>query len=183
VIRGYGRVSTDQQRVELQRDALTAAGAEVLYLDRASGSRWDRPELQRLLEELEQGDQVVVWKLDRVARSLQDLLRFLEAVDQAGAGFKCLTQPIDTTTSTGRLQAQLIGAFAEFERSLIRERTAAGLEAARGRGVQLGRPTSLSPEQVKHIRRQVESGAWTKAEAARVFGVHRSTIGRALADG
>lgn len=180
MIRGYGRVSTDGQRVELQRDTLLEAGADVLYLDTGSDSRWDRPELRRLLEDLEQGDQVVVWKLDRVARSLQDLLRFLEAVEAAGAGFRCLTQPIDTTTSAGRLQAQLIGAFAEFERSLIRERTTAGLQAARARGVQLGRPRALSSEQVAHIRHQIETGAWTKAEAARVFGVHRSTIGRAL---
>ena len=180
-IRGYGRVSSAEQRLDVQEDAFRDAGVEVVYMEHASGGSWARVELHRMLDELEDGDVVVVWKLDRVARSLSDLLKFLETLHERGATFKCLTQPVDTSTPAGRLQIQMIGAFAEFERSLIRERTRAGLEAARSRGVRLGRRPGLTAMQVEEIRSKVEAGEWSQAQAARLFGVHRSTVSRAVA--
>ena len=128
---GYARVSTDDQDTAAQVAALKAAGCERIYREKASGGRWDRPELHRLLDQLRKGDVLVVWKLDRLSRSLRDVLTLMERLGGAGAGFRSLTEAIDTTTPAGRMMMQMVGAFAEFERAMLKERTKAGLDAAR----------------------------------------------------
>ena len=128
---GYARVSTDDQDTAAQMAALKAVGCERIFREKASGGRWDRPQLQRLLDQLREGDVVVVWKLDRLSRALRDVLTIMEQLGEAGAGFRSLTEAIDTTTSAGRMMMQIVGAFAEFERAMLRERTKAGLDAAR----------------------------------------------------
>lgn len=175
---GYARVSTEDQDTTAQQEALQRAGVDRIYVEQASGGRWDRPELQRMLDQLREGDVVVVVKLDRLTRSLRDLLRVLERIETAGAGFCSLTEAVDTTTAGGRMMMQLLGAFAEFERSMVRERTRAGLQSARCQGRIGGRPRKLSPEQEAQILANVERGIWTAAEAARLFGVHPSTVSR-----
>lgn len=177
---GYARVSTDDQATAAQLDALHAAGCERVFEERASGGRWDRPELQRMIDQLRKDDVIVVWKLDRLSRSLKDLLTIMEKVDAAGAGFQSLTEAIDTTTPAGRMMMQMVGVFAEFEREMIRERTRAGLERARKKGRHPGRKPKLSSEQRQEVRDLVTSGKRTEAEAARLFGVHRSTICRLM---
>lgn len=177
---GYARVSTDDQATEAQLDALKAHGCERLFEERASGGRWDRPELQRMLDQLRKGDVVVVWKLDRLSRSLKDLLSIMEKINAAGAGFRSLTEAIDTTTPAGRMMMQVVGVFAEFEREMIRERTRAGLERARKKGRHPGRKPKLSDDQRRQIRDLVKSGTRTEAEAARLFSVHRSTVSRIM---
>jgi len=178
MIIGYARVSTKDQKTRPQIDALKKAGAEKIYKEKASGGRWDRPELQKMLEHLRKDDVVVVWKLDRLSRSLLDLLRIVAKLDDLGAGFRSVTEAIDTTTPAGRMMMQMIGAFAEFERSMIRERTREGLKAARKKGKHLGRPASLTSEQIAEAKKMIQSGKKTKAEVARLFGVHPSTISR-----
>src|SRR6202451_3897412 len=124
---GYARVSTDDLDTAVQVAALKAAGCERIYREKASGGRWDRPELHRLLDQLRKGDVLVVWKLDRLSRSLRDVLTIIERVQEAKAGFRSLTEAMDTTTPAGRMMMQRIGSFAEFERAMLRERTRAGL--------------------------------------------------------
>ncbi|MEP2474060.1 MAG: recombinase family protein [Paracoccaceae bacterium] len=136
---GYARVSTDDQATAAQLDALQAVSCERIFEERASGGRWDRPELHRMLDQLRDGDVVVVWKLDRLSRSLKDLLSIMEKIDAANAGFRSLTEAIDTTTPAGRMMMQMVGVFAEFECEMIRERTRAGLERARKKGRHPGR--------------------------------------------
>ena len=177
---GYARVSTDDQATAAQLDALSAAGCQRMFEERASGGRWDRPELHRMLDQLRDGDVVIVWNLDRLSRSLKDLLTIMEKIDAAGAGFRSLTEAIDTTTPAGRMMMQMVGVFAEFEREMIRERTRAGLERARKKGRQPGRKPKLSDDQRQEIRDLVLSGKRTEAEAARLFKVHRSTISRLM---
>ena len=128
---GYARVSTDDQDTAAQVAALKAAGCERIFREKASGGRWKRPELHRLLDQLRTGDVLVVWKLDRLSRSLRDVLTLMERLGDSGAGFRSLTEAIDTTTPAGRMLMQMVGAFAEFERAMLRERTKAGLDAAR----------------------------------------------------
>ena len=180
MIIGYARVSTDDQSLDTQTDALTAAGAGKLFADKISGSKRERPELDRMLEQLRDGDVVTVTKYDRLARSLKDLLTIMEKIDAAGAGFRSLTEAIDTTTPAGRMMMQMVGVFAEFEREMIRERTRAGLERARKKGRHPGRKPKLSDDQRQEIRDLVLSGKRTEAEAARLFKVHRSTISRLM---
>ena len=178
---GYARISRgDDQTIRMQRDALRDAGCEKVYEETASGGRWDRPMLHRMLENLEESDVVVVWKLDRLSRSLRDLLVLLERFNEAGAGFLSLTEAIDTTTAGGRMMMQMLGAVAEFERAMISERTKAGIESARKRGHQPGRPSAHNALQREEIKRRVGSGEWSQAEAARLFDVDRSTICRLL---
>lgn len=177
---GYARVSTDDQATAAQLDALRQADCGRVFEERASGGRWDRPELHRMLDQLREGDTVVVWKLDRLSRSLKDLLSIMEKIDVAGAGFRSLTEAIDTTTPAGRMMMQMVGVFAEFEREMIRERTKAGLERARKKGRRPGRKPKLTSDQRQEIRDLVQSGKRTEAEAARLFGVHRSTISRVM---
>ena len=177
---GYARVSTQDQDSAAQIAALESAGCEVIFQEKASGGRWDRPELQRLMEQLRENHVVVVWKLDRLSRSLKDLLLLMERIDQAGAGLQSLTEAIDTTTPAGRMMMQIVGSFAEFEREMLRERTRSGLAAARKEGRVGGRRPKLSPEQRKEILRLVSSGEKTAADAARLFSVSPSTISRLL---
>lgn len=132
---GYARVSkADDQDTAAQVKALRQAGCKRIFEEKASGGRWDRPQLHKALEQLREGDVLVVWKLDRLSRSLKDLLHIMEQVQDAGAGFRSVTEAVDTTTSAGRMVMQMLGSFAEFERSMVRERTRAGLAAARDRG-------------------------------------------------
>jgi DNA invertase Pin-like site-specific DNA recombinase len=178
---GYARVSTQDQDATAQVEALRAAGCERIYQEQASGGRWNRPELQRLLDQLRPGDVLTVWKLDRLGRSLKDLLRILDRVEQAGSGFRSLTEAVDTTTPAGRMLMQMLGAFAEFERAMIRERTRAGLDSASKRGVRGGRRPKLDANQRRAVVQMVRSGERTPAEVARLLQVHPSTIGRIVA--
>src|SRR3954453_3193357 len=179
---GYARVSKgDEQNNALQAKALKAAGCRRLFQEAASGGRWDRPELQRLLDQLRKGDVVVVWKLDRLSRSLKDLLHIMERIAGAGAGFRSLTENIDTTTPPGRMMMPMVGAFAEFERAMIRERTSAGLAAARAEGRIGGRRKKLDEAKRREIAESVVSGRKTAAQMARMFGVSPPTVSRIVA--
>src|SRR5260221_14529234 len=179
---GYARVSKiDQQDTRAQVKALKEAGCRRIFEEHASGGRWERPELHRALDQLRESDVLVVWKLDRLSRSLKDLLHILEQIAEASAGFRSLTENIDTTTTAGRMLLQMLGAFAEFERSMVRERTRLGLQAARERGRVGGRSPKLKPHQRAEAIRMVRSGQTSAAEARRLFGVHRSNISRLLA--
>ncbi|MFV1934503.1 recombinase family protein, partial [Phaeobacter gallaeciensis] len=153
MIIGYARVSTDDQSLDSQTDALSAAGAERVFADKISGSKRARPELDRLLEQLRDGDVVTVTKYDRLARSLKDLLEIVEAIRERGAGFRSLAEDIDTTTPAGRLVFHVFASIAQFERERISERTREGLASARKRGRIGGRPPALSPAQKDEVRR------------------------------
>jgi DNA invertase Pin-like site-specific DNA recombinase len=178
---GYGRVSREGQDLAQQRVALRTAGCSRLFEEKASGGRWDRPELHRLLDHLREGDVVVVWKLDRLSRSLKDLLHIMEKIGEAGAGFRSLTEHIDTTTPAGRMMMQMVGAFAEFERAMIRERTSAGLAAARAEGRIGGRRKKLDDAKRREIAEAVISERKTAAQMARMFGVSQATVSRIVA--
>src|SRR6201984_3574110 len=160
---GYARVSTDDQDTAAQVAALKAAGCERIYREKASGGRWHRPELHQLLDQLRKGDVLVVWKLDRLSRSLRDVLTIMERLAEAKAGFRSLTEAIDTTTPAGRMMMQMVGAFAEFERAMLRERTRAGLDAARREGRVGGRKPKLNDQQRSEIARMVIKGDKTAA--------------------
>jgi DNA invertase Pin-like site-specific DNA recombinase len=149
---GYARVFTTEQDASLQLDALQAAGCLKVFTDKASGSLDRRPQLDRLLDQLRPGDTIVVWRLDRLGRSLKHLIQLIEDLAEKEVGFRSLTEGMDTTTSGGKLVFQIFGALAEFERSLIRERTMAGLAAARSRGRVGGRPPVMTPEKIKVAR-------------------------------
>jgi DNA invertase Pin-like site-specific DNA recombinase len=170
-----------KSRTRMQETALRAAGVERLFTERASGGRWDRPALHRLLDQLRPRDVVIVRKLDRLSRSLKDLLHLMERIAQAGAGFRSLTEAIDTTTPAGRMLMQMVGSFAEFERAMIRERTQAGLVAARARGRIGGRRLKLGPQQQAAIVEMVHAGQQSQADAARLFRVHPATVSHLLA--
>jgi DNA invertase Pin-like site-specific DNA recombinase len=178
---GYARVSSKDQDTVSQIDALKAVGCRRIFQEKISGGRWNRPELHRLLEQLRQDDVVVVWKLDRLSRSLKDVLSLMEKIDQAGAGFCSLTEAIDTTSPAGRMMMQMIGVFAEFERSMLRERTRNGLDAARKQGRIGGRRPKLKANQQEEIVQMVRSGKKSAADVARLFNVHPSTVSRLLA--
>src|ERR1039457_6602417 len=177
---GYARVSTNDQETATQVAALKASGCERIYREKASGGRWDRPELHRLLDQLREADVLVVWKLDRLSRSLRDVLAIVERLAEAKAGFRSLTEAIDTTQPAGRMMMQMVGAFAECERARIRERKA-GLDPARRQGRIGGRRPKLSPQQQAEIRRMVAKGDKTAADAARLFRIHPATVCRLLA--
>lgn len=175
--RGYARVSTKGQKLHLQLDALKASGCEEIYTDKLSGARDDRPELNRCLAELEAGDVLVVWKLDRFGRSTSHLLTTIKDLTVRGVGFTCLTQPIDTTNATGRLVITILAALAEFERELAKERISAGLQAAKARGRQLGRRTVLGDERMASVKEMLVGGM-SMSQIARVTGVSRATLYR-----
>jgi DNA invertase Pin-like site-specific DNA recombinase len=177
---GYARVSTSDQDTTAQSAALKAAGCEVTFREKASGGRWDRPELHKLLSQLRKGDVVTVWKLDRLSRSLRDVLMLMERIQEKKAGFRSLTEAIDTTTPAGRMMMQMVASFAEFERAMLKERTQAGLDSARKDGRIGGRRPKLKPQQQLEIVRLVKNGKKTAADAARLFGVHRATVSRLL---
>lgn len=174
---GYGRVSTTAQDTALQEDAFRRAA-----VDRVVTEKWSsvgaRPALQRLLASLGPGDCVVVYKLDRLGRSLQDLLSVLDRIQASGATFRSLTEPIDTTTPAGRLMFSMLGAVAEFERSLIRERSIAGQLAAWERGAQRGRPRASTGRQDARVLRLWESGGYSLREIADRVGLHEATVKR-----
>ena len=178
---GYARISTAEQTLDMQRDALRAAGCTEILEDLGiSGSRRSRPGLDQVLGRLGQDDVLVVWKLDRLGRSLPHLIEILDLVGQRGAGFQSLTEMIDTTTPGGRLIFHVMGALATFERDLIAERTKEGMAAARRRGRHVGRPRLLDPHQIQTARHLIETGRETQAGAAAVLGVSVSTLRRAL---
>ena len=177
---GYARVSTQDQDTDAQISALKSSGCELIFQEKASGGRWDRPELHRLLEQLRKGDVLVVWKLDRLSRSLKDVLLLMEKVEQVGAGFRSLTEVIDTTSPGGRMMMQMVGTFAEFERAMLRERTQNGLDAARKQGRIGGRRPKLKKHQQDEIVNLVNSGQKNAADAARLFNVHPATVSRIL---
>lgn len=181
MIFGYARVSKlDEQDTLTQENALTVAGVQRIFKEKASGGRWDRPELHRMLDQIREKDVVIVWKLDRLSRSLKDLLHIMEKIEAAGAGFRSITEAIDTTTPAGRMMMQMVGSFAEFERAMIRERTRAGLETARAQGRVGGRHPKLNPQQKIEAIEMVSSNRKTASEAARIFNVHPATISRLL---
>lgn len=175
---GYARVSTTDQNPQLQIDALNSAGCERLFSEQASGAQRDRPELSSALSFARKGDLLVVWKLDRLARSLSQLLATSELLDSKGVGLISLTEQIDTSTPGGRLIFQLFGALAEFERSLLRERTQAGLLAARAAGRRGGRPSSLPPEKRQAAEALLRSHDLTVLQVAATLGVSDSTLYR-----
>ena len=179
MIIGYARVSTDEQNLDAQTDALQAAGAERIYADRISGTKSSRPELDRMLDQLREGDVVVVTKYDRLARSLRDLLDLIEAIKERGAGFRSLAEDIDTTTPAGRLIFHVFASVAQFERERIAERTREGLQAARKRGRVGGRPSALSPSQAAEVRRMRDEEKRSIKEIAALFKVSESTARRA----
>lgn len=177
---GYARVSSIEQDTTAQVMALKTAGCELIFREKASGGRWDRPELHKLLSQLRKGDILVVWKLDRLSRSLRDLLTIMEKIQEKKAGFRSLTETVDTTTPAGRMMMQMVGSFAEFERAMLKDRTLAGLDAARKEGRIGGRPPKLKPQQQQEIIQLVAKGKKTAAETARLFGVHPATVSRLL---
>jgi DNA invertase Pin-like site-specific DNA recombinase len=179
MIIGYARVSTDDQSLDSQTDALSAVGAEKVFADRISGSRRTRPELDKMLEQLRDGDVVTVTKYDRLARSLKDLLEIVEAIRARGAGFRSLAEDIDTTTPAGRLVFHVFASIAQFERERISERTREGLASARKRGRVGGRPPALSAAQKDEVRRMRDGESRTVSEIARLFKVSERTVRRA----
>ena len=180
---GYARVSKgDEQSNAAQLRALAAAGCQRVFEEAASGGRWDRPVLQDMLKQLRDGDVIVVWKLDRLTRSLKDLLHLIERIKLAGAGFRSLTEAIDTTTPAGRMMMQMVGSFAEFEREMIRERTSAGLAQARAEGRVGGRRRKLGDKQRAEIADSVISGRKSAAEMARLYRVSQPTVSRIVAE-
>src|SRR5919199_2185370 len=149
---GYARVSTDEQNLDLQRDALQKADCQQIFTDQVSGTKARRPGLEQALSHLRQGDTLVVWRLDRLGRSLRHLIDTVTELQDRGIGFKSLTESIDTTTSGGKLVFHIFGALAEFEREIIRERTNAGLQAARARGRTGGRRKALTEKQIQQLQ-------------------------------
>ena len=178
---GYARVSTGEQTLDLQLDALKQAGCERTHTDTASGARTERVGLTTALAQLREGDTLVVWRLDRLGRSLRHLIDTLTALDQRGVGFRSLTEHIDTTTPGGKLIFHIFGALAEFERDLIRERTTAGLAAARARGRTGGRPKAFAdPAKLRMARTLFANRENSIGSICKTLGVSRSTLYRYL---
>lgn len=173
---GYARVSTDDQNLDLQRDALRQAGCSTIYEEAASGKNAARPELEQCRKALRAGDTLVVWRLDRLGRSLPDLVQIVADLEQRGVHFESLTEKIETGSAAGKLQFHVFAALAEFERGLIRERTRAGLDAARARGRAGGRKPKLDAKQIRHIKALLRDPSTCVAELARDYGVSRTTI-------
>lgn len=179
---GYARVSTDDQNLDLQRDALQQAGCDKIYTDQQSGVSTDHSGLDTVLEVARSGDTLVIWRLDRLGRSLKNLIHLVEQLERQGVGLKSLQENIDTTTSGGRLVFHLFGALAEFERNLIRERTRAGLSAARARGRQGGRPKLLDPQKRELALRLHRERQHSIADICRLMGISKSTLYNYLAE-
>jgi DNA invertase Pin-like site-specific DNA recombinase len=180
---GYARVSTQDQTPALQLDALASAGCERVFTERASGAQRERPSLVAALDYMRPGDTLVIWKLDRLARSLKQLIETVEALSARDIGLRSLTEAIDTTTAGGRLIFHVFGALAEFERGVIRERTRAGLEAARARGRVGGRPPALSADDLAVAKALLRDPGITVEQAAKRLGVAPSTLYRHLPGG
>lgn len=177
---GYARVSTEDQHLYMQEDALKSAGCEKIYSDIASGVKTARPGLNRALSHLRKGDTLVVWKLDRLGRSLTHLIETVKELSDKGIGFKCLQENIDTTTSGGQLIFHIFGALAQFERELIKERTQAGLKAARVRGRLGGRPSLLNKYQIKKLTAHYNKGDLAINEICKLFNITKPTLYRYL---
>jgi DNA invertase Pin-like site-specific DNA recombinase len=175
---GYARISTHDQTLHLQKDALEKAGCEKIFTDRVSGSKAERKGLTEALSHLREGDTLVVWRLDRLGRSLRHLIDTITALDERGVGFKSLTENIDTTTSGGKLVFHIFGALAEFEREIIRERTQAGLQSARSRGKVGGRPKALTPKEVQILRNMAADKSLTVSDVCKTLGIGRTTFYR-----
>jgi len=180
MIIGYARVSTQDQNSDFQVDALDKSGCEQIFQEKMTGKLRERPELSQCLRTLRKGDILVVWKLDRLARSLKDLVEIVQDLNDREIGFKSLTEAIDTTSSGGRLVFHIFGALAEFEHDLIRERTKAGLAAARARGRKGGRRPVMSASDVKKAAAMLSDPTMTKAEVAEHFRVSRTTLNTSL---
>lgn len=173
---GYARVSTDDQNLDLQRDALKKSGCEVIYEETASGKSSKRVELDHCLKALRGGDTLVVWRLDRLGRSLTDLVKIIGDLEKEGVAFESLCEKIDTASASGKLQFHVFAALAEFERNLIRERTQAGLSAARARGRVGGRKRKLSDKQIREIKSLLVNPDCQASELANRYGVSRTTL-------
>lgn len=180
---GYARVSTLDQNLDLQISALKASGCYAVFHDKISGNRRDRAGLQTVLRRLKRGDTLVVWKMDRIARSLEHLMTLIRRLQKRGVQFVSLTESFDTSSPIGRMTLHMLGAFAEFEKDVIRERTIAGLAAAREKGQRLGRRPSLSAEQKAEIIKLVRSGSELPSKLAERYNVHPRTIMRCIAKG
>jgi DNA invertase Pin-like site-specific DNA recombinase len=180
MIIGYARVSTEEQNSNLQVDALKKAGCEKIYQDKISGAKKERPGLDKALEHLREGDTLVVWRLDRLGRSLKDLIQRVQELQDRGIGFLSLQENIDTTTSGGKLVFHIFGSLAEFERDLIRERTKAGLESARSRGVVGGRRKKLSSKQQTLVRELYEDKKNSIKDICEMLGISKATVYRYL---
>ncbi len=173
---GYARVSTDDQNLDSQRDALQKSGCALIYEEAASGKSADRPELEQCRKALRSGDTLVVWRLDRLGRSLPDLVQIVADLEQRGISFESLTEKIETGSAAGKLVFHVFAALAEFERNLIRERTHAGLAAARARGRKGGRKPALTPQQVREIKALLRDPSIPVAAIANRYEVSRATI-------
>jgi DNA invertase Pin-like site-specific DNA recombinase len=176
---GYARVSTDDQNPAMQLAALKKAGCKTVFKDEVTGAHVDRPALTRCLKILDTGDTLIVWKLDRLGRSLSDLIAMLDDFKKRGVKFRSLTEAIDTETPTGRAMWQMIGVLAELERSLITERTRAGVKTAQRRGVKFGRKVKLTPDRLATARKLIDDGK-TPTQTAKIMAVSRATVYRAL---
>ena len=176
---GYGRVSTADQNAELQQDALQAAGCEKLFIEKISSGQKNRPQLDAALDYVRSGDTLVVWRLDRLARSLHQLIQTVEDLEKRGIALKSITEAIDTSTPGGRLVFHIFGSIAEFERAIIRERTRAGVAAAKARGRAGGRPSKLAGERAEHALNLLAAGSSISA-VARSMGVSRAAVHRAM---
>ncbi len=184
MIVGYARVSTDDQTLALQLDALQAAGCEKVFRDTISGTKTERPGLTKALDHVRNGDMLVVWRLDRLGRSLSHLIELIQTLEGRGVGFKSLMEQIDTTTSGGKLIFHIFGALAEFERNLIRERTMAGLQAARVRGRKGGRPRKPNTDTKIVMAKRLHADPNNSiAEICKTLGVSRATLYRYLSLG
>lgn len=176
---GYARVSTADQNLDLQIDALRVARCEHIFQDQISGNTKARLGLDKAMAKLQPGDVLIVWKLDRLGRSLSHLIGLVDDLAKRQVGFRSISEALDTTSASGRLLLHMMAALAEFERSLIAERTAAGIKAAKSRGVHCGRPAGLTPDQVRHAKLALEAGESPRQVAA-LFCVGKSTLYRAL---
>lgn len=177
---GYMRVSTDEQNTDLQRQALESVGCVEIFTDEGvSGAKKEREGLSKALETLKEGDTLTVWKIDRLGRSTLDLLSLLEELQKRDISFQSITEGIDTSTAAGRMVFSMIAAIAQLERENLKERTKAGLKAAKKRGVRLGRPTTMNADQVRYAKSLLDGGM-SKAEIARNMGVPYTTLRRTL---
>lgn len=173
---GYARVSTDDQNLNLQRDALDQAGCEQIFEDHLSGAKAERPGLHQALQYARAGDTIVVWRLDRLSRSLKDLIEMVTLLESKGIGLKSLQEAIDTSSSSGKLIFHIFGALAEFERNLIRERTQAGLQAARARGRKGGRPKSLNKDKQALAVKLYDEKKHTVDQICEMMGISKPTL-------
>lgn len=180
---GYARVSTHDQNPDLQQDALKKAGCESIYIEKASGAQRERPELKAAFKYIREGDTLVVWKLDRLARSMKQLIESVEELEKKGIGFRSLTESIDTTTPSGKLVFHVFASLAEFERSIIKERTTAGLASARARGRLGGRPPKLDKKDIEAAKALLADNSATVGEIAKRLEVSKATLYRYLPAG